>query len=73
MAPVVGSLEAGALVDADDPGSIAAGLVAVLGTPEAERLARRARILAAARDTYNWEVQSGHLFGEFERLTQRPW
>jgi glycosyltransferase involved in cell wall biosynthesis len=73
MAPIVRSIEAGALVDADDPGSIAAGLTAVLATPEAERLARRERILAAARDTYNWEVQSGHLFGEFERLTQRPW
>ncbi len=73
MAPIVRSIDAGALVDADDPGSIAAGLTAVLATPEAGRLARRERILAAARDTYNWEVQSGHLFGEFERLTARPW
>ena len=73
MAPIVASIDAGALVDPDDPASIAAGLSAVLATPEPERLARRERILAAARETYNWEVQSARLFAEFERLSHRPW
>jgi glycosyltransferase involved in cell wall biosynthesis len=73
MAPIVASIDAGALVDPDDPASIAAGLSAVLATLEPERLARRERILAAARETYNWEVQSARLFAEFERLSHRPW
>ncbi len=73
MAPIVRSIDAGRLIDPADPASIAAGLNDVLRAPEPERRARRARILAAAHGTYNWEVQSARLFAEFERLTHRPW
>ena len=73
MAPIVRSIEAGRLVDPDDPSAIAAGLTAVLDAGPDEQAARRARLLAAARDTYNWEVQSARLFAEFGQLTHRPW
>lgn len=73
MAAIVRPLDAGRLVDPAEPASIAAGLNAVLDTPEPERLARRERILAAAGAAYNWETQSARLFAEFERLTHRPW
>lgn len=73
MAAIVRSVNAGRLVDPTDPASIALGLSRVLDAPEDERIARRARILAAAHDTYNWETQSASLFSEFERLTGRPW
>jgi glycosyltransferase involved in cell wall biosynthesis len=73
MAPIIRAVDAGRLVRPGDPASIGAGLTDVLETPEAERLARRARMLAAAHDRYNWETQSARLFAEFERLTHRPW
>ena len=73
MAAIVRPLDAGRLVDPAEPASIAAGLNAVLDTPEPERLARRERILAAAGAAYNWETQSARLFAELERLTHRPW
>ena len=73
MAPIVRSIEAGRLVDPDDPAAIAAGLTAVLDAGANEQAARRARLLAAARGTYNWEVQSARLFAEFGQLTHRPW
>lgn len=73
MAGIVRSIDAGRLVDPNDPAALAAGLTAVLDAPAAERAARRERLLTAARDTYNWEVQSARLFAEFERLTRRPW
>lgn len=73
MAAIVRSIDAGRLVDPNDPASIAAGLTGVLDTPEVERVARRARILAAANGEYNWETQSARLFAEFERLSHRPW
>ncbi|MGH2512332.1 MAG: glycosyltransferase, partial [Candidatus Limnocylindrales bacterium] len=73
MAPIVRSIDAGRLVDPTNPAAIAAGLRAVLDAPPAEQAARRERLLGAARDTYNWAVQSEQLFAEFGRLTQRPW
>jgi len=73
MAPIVRSVDAGRLVDATDPVSIARALSRVLDAPEEVQLARRKRILAAAHDLYNWETQSAGLFGEFERLTGQPW
>jgi glycosyltransferase involved in cell wall biosynthesis len=73
MAAIVRSIDAGRLVDPNDPVSIAAGLSEILDAPQAERLARRTRTLAAASDVYNWETQSARLFAEFERLTRQPW
>ncbi len=73
MAAIVRPLDSGRLVDPNDPVSIAAGLAEILDAPDAERAARRARTLAAAHDTFNWETQSAKLFAEFERLTNRPW
>jgi glycosyltransferase involved in cell wall biosynthesis len=73
MAPIVRLVDAGQLVDPDDPASIAAGVRALLAAGPDEQAARRARLLAAARETYNWEVQSAHLFAEFGQLTHRPW
>ena len=73
MAAIVRSVGAGRLVDPYDPASIARGLTRILDAPDAERSERRARILAAAHDVYNWETQSAVLFTEFERLTGLPW
>ncbi len=73
MAAIVRSVDAGRLVDPTNPASIAAGLTEVLDLPEPARSARVERILAAARDTYNWETQAERLFAEFGRLTRRPW
>ena len=70
MAGIIRSIDAGQLVDPTDPAALAAGLTAVLDAgPRRRRTARRERLLGAARDTYNWEVQSARLFAEFERLT----
>jgi glycosyltransferase involved in cell wall biosynthesis len=73
MAEIVRAIDAGRLVDPNDPGSIAAGLTELLEEPPTVRSARRARLLAAAHDVYNWETQSARLFAEFGRLTQRAW
>jgi glycosyltransferase involved in cell wall biosynthesis len=73
MVEIVRAIDAGRLVDPNDPRSIAAGLVELLDEPPDLRAARRARLLAAAHDVYNWETQSDRLFTEFGRLTQRAW
>lgn len=73
MAPIVRESAAGRLVDPTDPAAIAHALRAILDAPEADRAAMRARALAAAHDSYNWETQVGRLFAEYGRLTGRPW
>ncbi len=73
MAEIVRAIDAGRLVNPNDPGSIAGGLTALLDEPAEVRAARRARLLEAAHDVYNWETQSARLFAEFGRLTRRAW
>ena len=58
MAAIVRETGAGALCDPDDPADVARAILAVLDAPDAERSAYRARALAAARATYNWESQA---------------
>lgn len=51
----------GVLCDPTDPASIAAAVADLLERPPAERAALRQRCLAAARDRWNWETESGRL------------
>ena len=73
MAPIVRETGCGRLVDAADPGAIAAALRDVLATPPDEMAEWRASCSAAARETYNWESQMDGLLEEYSRLTGRPW
>jgi glycosyltransferase involved in cell wall biosynthesis len=73
MAPTVREADAGLLVDPTDPAQIAAACRALLAESADEAAARRARILAAAHDTFNWEHQAEVLLDEYGRLTGRPW
>lgn len=73
MAPIVTETGCGRLCDPTDPAAIAAAARAILDAPPAERAAFRARALAAAHATYNWESQVELLFGEYGRLTGKPW
>lgn len=61
MARIVTATGCGVLCDPTEPAAIAAALRAVLDAPDDERAAFRARALAAARETYHWEAQSGAL------------
>jgi glycosyltransferase involved in cell wall biosynthesis len=73
MGPIATETGCGIAVDPRDPAAIAGAIRQLLsGTPE-EREAWRARALAAAHDTYNWEVQVQELLDEYGRLTGRPW
>ena len=73
MAPIVGEVDCGVLVDPTDPHAIAAACRRLLEeTPEAAAQ-RRARILRAAHDAYNWESQLDVLLAEYGRLTGKPW
>jgi glycosyltransferase involved in cell wall biosynthesis len=73
MAPTVREAGAGLLVDPTDPAAIAAACRELLAEPAAAAAERRARILAAAHETYNWESQLERLVAEYGRLTGRPW
>jgi glycosyltransferase involved in cell wall biosynthesis len=73
MAPIVRASGAGQLVDPTDPAGIAVALRSILEAPSDERKALREAALRAAHGAYNWEAQVERLFGEYSRLTGRPW
>jgi len=58
----------GELCDPTDPASIAAAIRRVLDAPPAERAARRARILRAAHDRWNWEAEGAKLVALYDEL-----
>lgn len=68
MAEIVEAVDAGALCDPTDPTSIAMAIRQVLDvTPEVRR-ARHDRILAAARERYNWEAEAPTLLAIYAEL-----
>jgi glycosyltransferase involved in cell wall biosynthesis len=73
MAPIVSSTGCGVLVDPADPTAIAAAIRAFQALPETERAAWRARCVAAAHETYNWEGQVERLFDAYTALTGKRW
>lgn len=73
MAPIVTSTGCGVLVDPADPKAIAAAIRAFQALPEADRAAWRARCVAAAHETYNWEGQVERLFDAYSGLTGNRW
>lgn len=56
MRSIVEAEDIGATADPADPDDLARALRSLIEAPAAERDARRARALAAARDRYNWET-----------------
>ena len=68
MAPVVRESHVGVVVNAADPGSIAAGIHEVLARPPRARAAQRLEVLRVAHDRYNWETQLETLFGLYATL-----
>jgi glycosyltransferase involved in cell wall biosynthesis len=73
MAPIVRSTNCGLLVDPADPAAIADALRSLLELADSDMASLRARCLAAAHETYNWERQAEILLAEYGRLTGRPW
>ncbi|HEY3072024.1 MAG TPA: glycosyltransferase [Candidatus Limnocylindrales bacterium] len=73
MAPIVAEVDCGVLVDPTDPHAIAAACRRLLDESPEAAAQRRARILRAAHDTYNWEGQLEVLLAEYGRLTGKPW
>ncbi len=58
MAAILGETGAGLTCRPDDAAEVARAVRAILEAPEETRAAYRARALAAARGTYNWERQA---------------
>jgi len=73
MGPIARETGCGIPVDPSDVEAIAAAIRTVVDAPPDERAATRARALAAAHDTYNWETQVQVLLDEYTRLTGRRW
>jgi glycosyltransferase involved in cell wall biosynthesis len=73
MAPIVTEVDCGILVDPTDPHAIAAACRRLLDESPDAAAQRRARILRAAHERYNWERQLEALLTEYGRLTGRPW
>ena len=73
MAPIARATGCGIPVDPTDIQAIAAAIRSIVDAPSEERSAMRARALAAAHDTYNWETQVRALLQEYTRLTGRQW
>jgi glycosyltransferase involved in cell wall biosynthesis len=73
MGPIARATGCGIPVDPGDIGAIAAAIRSMVDAPPDERSAMRARALAAAHDTYNWETQVQALLDEYTRLTGRRW
>ncbi len=73
MGPIARETGCGIPVDPTDIDAIAAAIRTIVDEPPDERAARRARALAAAHDTYNWETQVQTLLDEYTRLTGRRW
>jgi glycosyltransferase involved in cell wall biosynthesis len=73
MGPIARETGCGIPVDPADVDAIAAAIRTIVDAPPEDRSAMRARALAAAHDTYNWETQVQALLREYGRLTGRPW
>jgi glycosyltransferase involved in cell wall biosynthesis len=73
MGPIARETGCGIPVDPADVDAVAAAMRTIVDAPPEERSAMRARALAAAHDTYNWETQVQALLQEYGRLTGRPW
>ena len=73
MAPIVKSTGCGVLVDPSSPKAVAAAIERFRDLPAAERVAWRARCVAAAHETYNWETQVERLFEAYSGLTGKRW
>lgn len=73
MGPIARETGCGIPVDPADVDAVAAAIRTIVEAPPEERSARRAKALAAAHDTYNWETQVQALLEEYSRLTGRRW
>jgi glycosyltransferase involved in cell wall biosynthesis len=73
MGPIARETGCGIPVDPADIDAIAAAIRTIVDASPAERSAIRARALAAAHTTYNWESQVQALLEEYTRLTGRRW
>jgi glycosyltransferase involved in cell wall biosynthesis len=73
MGPIARETGCGIPVDPSDIGAIAAAIRSVVDASPDARTQMRARALAAAHDTYNWETQVQALLDEYSRLTRRHW
>jgi glycosyltransferase involved in cell wall biosynthesis len=73
MGPIARETGCGIPVVPSDIGAIAAAIRTIVDAPSPERAQMRARALATAHDTYNWETQVEALLDEYTRLTGRRW
>jgi glycosyltransferase involved in cell wall biosynthesis len=73
MGPIARETGCGIPVDPADVDAVAAAIRTIVDAPPDERSAMRARALAAAHDTYNWETQVQALLEEYSRLTGMRW
>ncbi|MEX1168645.1 MAG: glycosyltransferase [Chloroflexota bacterium] len=73
MGPIARETGCGIPVDPADVDAVAAAIRTIVDAPPDERSAMRARALAAAHDTYNWETQVQGLLEEYGRLTGSRW
>ncbi len=73
MGPIARETGCGIAVKPDDIHAIAAAIRTIVEAPPDDRARMRARALAAAHDTYNWETQVEALLEAYTRLTGRPW
>jgi len=73
MGPIARETGCGIPVDPADVDAVADAIRTIVDAPPDERSAMRARALAAAHDTYNWETQVQALLEEYSRLTGRRW
>ncbi len=69
MAEVVLATQSGVLCDPTDPAAIAAAIREILEVPAELKLARRERILEAARARYNWQAEEAILLGLYAELS----
>lgn len=73
MGPIARATGCGIPVDPTDIEAIAAAIRSIVDATPDERATTRARALAAAHETYNWETQVQTLLDEYTRLTGRRW
>jgi glycosyltransferase involved in cell wall biosynthesis len=73
MGPIARETGCGIPVDPADVAAIAAAIRSLVDAPPDERAAARARAMAAAYETYNWESQVQVLLETYTRLTGRRW
>jgi glycosyltransferase involved in cell wall biosynthesis len=73
MGPIARQTGCGIPVDPSDTDAIAAAIRTIVDAPPDQRRQMRARALAAAHDTYNWETQVQALLDEYTRLTGCRW